>query len=102
MVSTQTVKPGTQAGALPILGLLGAVLSVQVGAAFAKGLFPVLGPQGTTMLRLLIGALMLAAALRPWKVMPSLKTLPWLAAYGVTVSVMNLLFYTALERIPLG
>lgn len=102
VVSTQTVKPGTQAGALPILGLLGAVLSVQVGAAFAKGLFPVLGPQGTTMLRLLIGALMLAAALRPWKVMPSLKTLPWLAAYGVTVSVMNLLFYTALERIPLG
>lgn len=89
-------------GALPVLGLLGAILSVQVGAAFAKGLFPVLGSEGTTMLRLLIGALMLAAVLRPWKVLPSRKTWPWLAAYGVTVSVMNLLFYAALERIPLG
>lgn len=102
MTSTQTAKPEVQAGALPILGLLGAMLSVQVGAAFAKGLFPIVGAQGTTMLRLLIGALLLAAVLRPWKVMPSRRGLPWLAAYGVTVSVMNLLFYTALERIPLG
>ncbi|TIS13678.1 MAG: EamA family transporter, partial [Mesorhizobium sp.] len=84
---------------MPVLGLLGAILSVQVGAAFAKGLFPVLGPDGTTMLRLLIGALMLAAVLRPWKVLPTRKGLPWLAVYGVTVSVMNLLFYAALERI---
>lgn len=45
---------------------------------------------------------MLAAVLRPWKVLPTRKGLPWLAAYGVTVSVMNLLFYAALERIPLG
>ncbi|TPN76013.1 DMT family transporter [Mesorhizobium sp. CU2] len=102
MSTTQTAKPDAHMGALPVLGLLGAILSVQVGAAFAKGLFPVLGSQGTTMLRLLIGALMLAAVLRPWKVLPSRRTLPWLVAYGVTVSVMNLLFYAALERIPLG
>lgn len=102
MTSTPIAKARAEAGALPILGLLGAILSVQVGAAFAKGLFPVLGAEGTTMLRLLIGALMLAAVLRPWKVLPTRRGLPWLAAYGVTVSVMNLLFYTALERIPLG
>lgn len=100
LTTTQAVKPDM--GALPVLGLLGAILSVQVGAAFAKGLFPVLGSEGTTMLRLAIGALMLAAVLRPWKVLPSRKTLPWLAAYGVTVAMMNLLFYAALERIPLG
>lgn len=87
---------------MPVLGLLGAMLSVQVGAAFAKGLFPVLGSEGTTVLRLAIGALMLAAVLRPWKVLPSRKSLPWLAAYGVTVCAMNMLFYAALQRIPLG
>ncbi|WP_224610448.1 EamA family transporter [Mesorhizobium sp. CA7] len=99
---TQTAKPETHVGAMPVLGLLGAILSVQVGAAFAKGLFPVLGSEGTTMLRLAIGALMLAAVLRPWKVLPSRKTLPWLAAYGITVCAMNMLFYAALQRIPLG
>jgi inner membrane transporter RhtA len=87
---------------MPVLGLLGAILSVQIGAAFAKGLFPVLGSEGTTMLRLAIGALMLAAVLRPWKVLPSRRNLPWLAAYGVTVCAMNMLFYAALQRIPLG
>ncbi|MGX8008439.1 hypothetical protein ACVDG8_005170 [Mesorhizobium sp. ORM8.1] len=80
MTSTPIAKTPAHAGTLPVLGLLGAILSVQVGAAFAKGLFPVLGSEGTTMLRLAIGALMLAVALRPWNVLPSRKTLPWLAA----------------------
>ena len=102
MTSTPIGKPETHVGAMPVLGLLGAILSVQVGAAFAKGLFPVLGSDGTTMLRLAIGALMLAVVLRPWKVLPSRKNLPWLAAYGITVCAMNMLFYAALQRIPLG
>jgi inner membrane transporter RhtA len=102
VTSTPIAKPRAHVGAMPVLGLLGAMLSVQVGAAFAKGLFPLLGPEGTTMLRLAIGALMLAAVLRPWKVLPSRKNLPWLAAYGVTVCAMNMLFYAALQRIPLG
>ncbi|UCI24902.1 EamA family transporter [Mesorhizobium sp. B2-8-5] len=102
MTAAQEANQQAPVGAMPVLGLLGAMLSVQVGAAFAKGLFPVLGPEGTTMLRLAIGALMLAAVLRPWKVLPSRKNLPWLAAYGITVCAMNMLFYAALERIPLG
>ena len=101
-MTTQTAKPAAHMGALPVLGLLGSMLSVQIGAAFAKGLFPVLGPQGTTMLRLIIGALMLPAVLRPWKMLPTRAGLPWLVAYGVTVAVMNMLFYAALQRIPLG
>ncbi|TGT70789.1 EamA family transporter [bacterium M00.F.Ca.ET.159.01.1.1] len=102
MTSMPIAKPQAHVGAMPILGLLGSMLSVQVGAAFAKSLFPVLGPEGTTMLRLVMGALMLAAVLRPWKVLPSRKSLPWLAAYGITVCSMNMLFYAALQRIPLG
>ncbi|TPJ43795.1 DMT family transporter [Mesorhizobium sp. B2-7-1] len=102
LTTAQAANQETPVGAMPVLGLLGAILSVQVGAAFAKGLFPVLGSEGTTMLRLAIGALMLAAVLRPWKVLPSRKNLPWLAAYGITVCAMNMLFYAALQRIPLG
>ncbi|WP_254634254.1 DMT family transporter [Mesorhizobium sp. GbtcB19] len=102
MSSTQAASQETHVGAMPVIGLLGSMLSVQVGAAFAKGLFPVLGSEGTTTLRLAIGALMLAVVLRPWKVLPSRKNLPWLAAYGITVCAMNMLFYAALQRIPLG
>lgn len=102
LTTGQAANQESHVGAMPVLGLLGAILSVQVGAAFAKGLFPVLGPEGTTMLRLAIGALMLAVVLRPWKVLPSRKNLPWLAAYGITVCAMNMLFYAALQRIPLG
>ncbi|MDX8433647.1 DMT family transporter [Mesorhizobium abyssinicae] len=102
MTSAPITKTRAEAGALPVLGLLAAMLSVQVGAAFAKGLFPVVGAQGTTTLRLVAGALMLAMVLRPWRVRPSRAVLPWLIAYGVTLCFMNLLFYAALTRIPLG
>jgi inner membrane transporter RhtA len=102
VTSTPIIKPVAESGTMPIVGLLGAMLSVQIGAAFAKSLFPMVGAQGTTMLRLVAGALMLAAVLRPWRVRPSRAVLPWLAAYGVTLCAMNLLFYAALTRIPLG
>lgn len=102
MTSTPIAKSAAEAGAIPLVALLGAMMSVQIGAAFAKGLFPLVGAEGTTMLRLVAGALMLAAVLRPWRVRPSRAVWPWLAAYGVTLCVMNLLFYAALTRIPLG
>src|SRR5687767_7404584 len=53
-------------GAVPPVGLvvLG-ILSVQVGAAFAKGLFPALGPYGTVFLRLVFAALILMVVWRP-------------------------------------
>ncbi|UCI06463.1 EamA family transporter [Mesorhizobium sp. B1-1-8] len=101
-MAASAASPAREAAPLPIFGLLAAMLSVQVGAVFAKSLFPIVGAQGTTMLRLVAGALMLAAVLRPWRVKPSRAVLPWLFAYGVTVSVMNLLFYAAIERVPLG
>lgn len=102
MASSSATKPVSGAKALPITALLGAMVSIQIGAAFAKGLFPLVGAQGTTTLRLVVGALMLAAVLRPWRVRPSRAVWPWLAAYGVTLAAMNLLFYAALSTIPLG
>ncbi|QLY25176.1 DMT family transporter [Bdellovibrio sp. KM01] len=85
-----------------ILCLLIAMVSIQAGATFAKQLFPVLGPQATTFLRVWISALILLAIYQPWKHKFSKKSLIAVAIYGLSLGAMNLLFYLALERIPLG
>ena len=86
----------------PIPAVLLAVLSVQGGAAIAKGLFPVLGATGTVGLRVILSALMLLAAFRPR--LARFTAAQWRAVipYGVVLGVMNLVFYLAIARIPLG
>lgn len=86
----------------PIPAVLLSVVSVQGGAALAKGLFPVLGAVGTTGLRITLAALMLFAAFRP--ALSRFTRAQWLAVvpYGVVLGTMNLCFYLALGRIPLG
>ena len=78
------------------------MISVQGGAALAKGLFPVLGPAGTVGLRIGLSAVILLAAFRPR--LNRLNAAQWRAIipYGVVLGVMNMLFYFALSRIPLG
>jgi inner membrane transporter RhtA len=79
--------------------VLGAVVSVQTGAALAKSLFADLGPTGATAVRLLSATVLLLLIWRP--------RIPrdgrWLVVgYGVALGCMNLSFYLALDRIPLG
>lgn len=87
---------------LPVLLLLIAMFSIQLGASMAKSLFPVVGAMGATSLRLGFGTLLLWLVLRPWR-MPW-RTLPWrmLVGYGISLGVMNSLFYLALQTVPLG
>ena len=87
---------------LPVSLLLVAMFSIQAGASLAKSLFPVVGALGATSLRLGFGTLLLWLVLRPWR-MPW-RTLPWkmLLGYGVSLGVMNSLFYLALQTVPLG
>jgi len=86
----------------PVPTLLVAILSVQGGAALAKGLFPALGATGTVGLRVGISAAILLAAFRPK--LHRLTAAQWgsVLPYGVVLGVMNLVFYHALSRIPLG
>jgi inner membrane transporter RhtA len=82
------------------LVLLG-IVSVQVGAAFAKQLFTVAGAAGTVTLRLVMAALVLVVIWRP-SVRLDRRTLVTIVTYGAVLAAMNLCFYAALDRIPLG
>lgn len=86
----------------PIPAVLLSILSVQGGAAIAKGLFPLLGPGGTASIRIGFSALILVLTVRPK--LGNLTREQWRAVipYGLVLGVMNLLFYNALARVPMG
>ncbi|PTL78456.1 DMT family transporter [Vitiosangium sp. GDMCC 1.1324] len=86
----------------PIPAVLLSIVSVQGGAAVAKILFPALGPAGMSGMRITLSAAVLFAVLRPS--LARLTRAQWVAVipYGLTLGAMNLSFYLALERIPLG
>lgn len=86
----------------PVPAVLLAIISVQCGAAIAKSLFPAIGAAGTASIRIGVSALILLLAYRPnlkaitneqWKIV---------VPYGLSLGAMNLIFYLAIERIPIG
>lgn len=86
----------------PVPAVLLAIVSVQCGAAIAKTLFPAIGAAGTASIRIGISAFILLLAYRP-----NLKTITpaqWkiVIPYGLSLGAMNLIFYFAIERIPIG
>jgi inner membrane transporter RhtA len=82
--------------------VLASALSVQLGAAIAKSLFDDVGPPGVLLYRLLFGGIAVLAALRPSTSGRSRRDLRLALAFGVTLFCMNLSFYEALDRVPLG
>jgi len=93
-------------GAIPPTGLLLlAIFSIQLGAALATHLFPVLGSEGTVAIRIIISALLLGLAARGRvRRFASLFARDWglLLAYGLCIAAMNFFFYKAISLIPLG
>src|SRR5205823_3295566 len=67
--------------AAPALAILGAMISTNLGAAFAKGLFSEVGSAGMTALRVGMAALLLLPAWRPWRTPPPRAALRDLAVY---------------------
>jgi inner membrane transporter RhtA len=81
---------------------MGSVLSVQVGAAVATTLFDELGPSGTVLLRTAFAAVILVAIWRPKMGGVAGGALRDAVLLGLALAGMNLCFYAALDRIPLG
>lgn len=100
--SSLTAPAGRTFGAIPptALVLLG-IVSVQVGSALAKYLFGAVGSFGTVSLRLFFAALVLMLLWRPSLRMDR-RTWAVVLGYGVILGSMNLCFYLALARVPLG
>lgn len=92
----------TQSKAFPIFILVLAMISIQSGASLAKNLFQAAGPMGTSAMRLFFAAIILAIMGKPWRVFKDRRNLKDLILYGSSLGLMNLFFYLAIARIPLG
>lgn len=86
----------------PIPAVLMAIISVQSGAAIAKSLFPTIGAPGTASLRIGISAIILLTVYRPNLRKITLDQWKFVLPYGLCLGAMNLVFYFAIERIPIG
>jgi inner membrane transporter RhtA len=82
--------------------VVGAVASVQSGAAVATRLFPAVGPAGAVFLRLVFSALLVWALARPRIGSIPRRHLGLGVGFGLVLAAMNLSFYLALNRVPLG
>ena len=82
--------------------VIAGIVSVQVGAAIAKGLFDLVPPTAMVWLRLITSAVILLLVARPRLTGHSGRD--WLIAlgFGVSLLVMNWAIYQSFARIPLG
>jgi inner membrane transporter RhtA len=105
-VTEPTLAPARGGGILrslpPVVLVLGSISSTQIGAAFAKDLFPIIGTQATVFLRVASAAILLLAVARPrwggeWR-----RHIGTVALFGTILGVMNYCFYSALARVPLA
>lgn len=89
---------------IAIICMLISMLSYQMSASLAKQLFQTLDPLTVTILRLCFAFILVFCIFRSWQIIAKLKTLAWkdLILYSLSLGLMNILFYLALEKIPLG
>jgi len=83
------------------LFVMGAI-SQYVGAALAVLLFASVPAAGVAWLRVVAAAAVLVAWRRPWQTRWTAARLRLTAAFGVALALMNLAFYLAIDRLPLG
>ena len=86
----------------PVGLVLIGILSVQLGAAIAKGLFGEISPTAMVWLRLVTSALVLAALARPRLTGRSSRDWVVVLGFGVSLATMNWAIYQSFSRIPLG
>lgn len=108
MAVTARPRGLTDRAPAPLLFVVGAV-SQYAGAAVAVLLFTSVPAAGVAWLRVVAAAAVLAVWRRPWAVLLGWRgsgrsvSSPWLVvAFGVALACMNLAFYLAIDRLPLG
>jgi inner membrane transporter RhtA len=82
--------------------VIAGIISVQVGAAFAKSVFGLVDPTAIAWLRMTVAAVIFWAFARP-----RLRGRTWpewrvVIGYGIALAVMNWSIYLSFARIPLG
>ncbi len=96
-------EPGRLADRIPATWLvIGGILSVQVGAAIAKNLFPLVPPTAMVWMRLATSALIFLLLFRPPVRYRSRVDWTVALAFGVALLGMNWSIYQSFARIPLG
>ncbi|OCG07100.1 hypothetical protein A9G13_08955 [Gilliamella sp. wkB178] len=86
----------------PVLLIVISMISVQGSASMAKYLFPVLGPEGMTAWRLIFSSILLVIIFKPWRKPMTKLAFKYIFLYGIVMGCMNLCFYNAIARIPVG
>jgi len=86
----------------PVLAVLGSITLLAVGTSWAKHLFPLIGAEGTSALRVGFSALLLVLVWRSWRWPLGRQDMLAIVRYGLALGLMNLLFYMAIGRIPFG
>ena len=82
--------------------VLVSILSVQIGAGFARGLFADVGPAGVVMIRQGGAAVVLLLVARPRLGGRTRTEWATVLGFGAALAAMNLSFYEAVARLPLG
>lgn len=81
---------------------VGSGLAQYLGAAIAVTLFATIPAVGVAWLRILFAAVVLVAWRRPWRLTWTRRDVGVVLAFGVALAVMNVFFYVAIDRLPLG
>jgi inner membrane transporter RhtA len=76
--------------------------TIQLSAAVAQGLFDRLGPSGVSALRFALGAIIITTAVRPSVRGRDRRTWIAIVGYGVSIGLLNLTFFGAIDRLPMG
>lgn len=97
------MKPARFSATLsPSVLVLLSIVSTQLGSAIAKSLFEQLNPLAVVFLRVGFAALILLMLWRPQWRQVDRSVYPLLVLFGLALALMNLTFYLAIERVPIG
>lgn len=97
-----TGTPAAPFSVPPHVFLVGSGLIQYAGAAIAIGLFATLSPGAVAWWRVLIAACVFLLWRRPWASGLTRRDLWQSALFGVAMTLMNVTFYEAINRLPLG